>query len=99
VVGDALSSSSQPSTVVVEQQVTQQQPAWMTSQQVPGAPAYGTRITTIPAGSREKTVMGTTAYENNGVWYRPVLGESGVYYQVVSPPPPEGDGSGNSQGQ
>jgi hypothetical protein len=92
-IGAAIASSSQPSTVIVEQQAPQQapaQPAYMAQQQVPGAPAYGTRVTVLPAGAKACNVRGVVAYEFKGVWYRPYFGTSGVYYEVVSPPPQEG---------
>jgi hypothetical protein len=87
VVGAAIASSSQPSTVIVEQQAPQQAPAYMAAQQIPGAPAYGTRVTVLPAGAKVCNVRGSVAYDSNGVWYRPYFGTSGVYYEVVSPPP------------
>jgi hypothetical protein len=75
------SANSQPTTVVVEQ------PATIIQQTVADAPAYGTQVTSLPAGCQSRNVNGIVAYECNGVWYRPYLGTSGVYYEVLPPPP------------
>jgi hypothetical protein len=93
-VGAAIgAAASQPSTVIVEQPSTTviQQPA-------PGAPAYGSVVTTLPAGCVSQNVKGIMAYQCGSTWYRPFFGSSGVYYEVVSPPPAEGAVS-TGQGQ
>ena len=82
-VGAAIGASSQPSTVIIEQQ------APISQQAVARAPAYGTQVTTLPPGCVARNVNGTMAYECGPVWYRPFFGSSGVYYEVVQPPPAE----------
>ena len=82
-VGAAIDASSQPSTVIIEQQ------APVPQQTVVGAPAYGTQVTTLPPGCVSRNVNGTMAYECGPIWYRPYFGSSGVYYEVVPPPPAE----------
>lgn len=85
------SANSQPSTVVVEQQpatvIQQQAPA---AQPTPAAPAIGSYVTTLPTGSQARNINGVMAYENSGSWYKPFFGASGVYYQVMPPPPADG---------
>ena len=80
-VGTAIGASSQPSTVIIEQQ------APIPQQTVTGAPAYGTQVTILPAGAAARNTNGTMAYQCGSVWYRPFFGSSGVYYEVVPPPP------------
>jgi hypothetical protein len=84
-VGAAIgAAASQPSTVIVEQPTTViQQPA-------PASPAYGSVVTTLPSGCVSQNVKGIMAYQCGPTWYRPFFGSSGVYYEVVSPPPAEG---------
>jgi hypothetical protein len=85
-VGAAIASAaSQPSTVIVEQPSTT-----VVQQAAPSAPAYGTQVTTLPAGCTAENIHGTMAYRCGSVWYRPYFGSSGVYYEVVPPPPAEG---------
>jgi hypothetical protein len=95
VVGAAIgaAASSGPSTVVVEQPSTT-----VAQQAAPASPAYGTQVTTLPGGCTAQNVHGTMAYQCGSVWYRPYFGASGVYYEVVSPPPAEGSVS-MGQGQ
>jgi hypothetical protein len=104
-VGAAAASSSpdviveQPTTTVIQQTQPAQQ-----AQTVPGAPAYGTTVTTLPSGCIERDVKGIKAYQCGQVWYRPYFGQSGVYYEVVSPPPvdmwnPQGAQEGQGQSQ
>lgn len=88
-VGAAIASNrSQPSTVIVEEPSTT-----VVQQPVPASTAYGTQVTTLPAGSTAENVNGTMAYRNGSVWYRPYFGSNGVYYEIVPPPPAEGSAS------
>lgn len=75
----------------------QQPPATVIQQQVAGAPAYGTEVTTLPPGAVSRSVNGAVAYEANSVWYRPYFGSNGVYYEVVSPPPSDDDSDSSQQ--
>lgn len=78
-VGAAIGAASQPSTIIVEQ------PSTTVVQ--PSAPAYGTQVTVLPAGCQSRNINGIMAYQCGSVWYRPYFGASGVYYEVVPPPP------------
>ena len=81
-VGAAIGEADQPSTIIVEQP-----PATAVQQSAPGSTAYGTQVTVLPPGSVSRNVNGTMAYECGSVWYRPYFGSSGVYYEIVPPPP------------
>jgi len=80
VVGTAIGSAAQPSTVIVDDQTPAAQPAAVS------APAYGTQVVALPAGSVTKNVQGATVYQCGSVWYKPYFGSNGVYYEVVPPP-------------
>jgi len=88
-IGAAIASSSQPSTIIVENQV----PAQPSGQQAQSnaMPQIGSQVTVLPSGAVSKNVNGILAYECRGAWYRPYFGSSGVYYVVVSPPPADGN--------
>ena len=87
-IGAAIGAASQPSTIIVENEV----PAASSPEQASSnaMPQIGTQVTTIPSGAVSKNVNGIMAYECKGAWYRPYFGSNGVYYVVVSPPPAEG---------
>jgi len=90
-VGEAIGEASQPTVIVEQEQTpTQQQPP-VQQQMVAGAPAYGARVKSLPAGAKSKDVNGVMAYVANSVWYRPYFGPDGVDYMVVSPPPADSE--------
>ena len=76
IAGALIVAAAQPQTVIVEQQYA------------PSAlPPYGTEITALPPGCVSQNVNGTIMYQCGLVWYRPLFGSNGVYYEVVPPPP------------
>ena len=74
IAGVLIGAAAQPQTVIVEQQYA------------PSALPYGTEITTLPPGCVSQNVNGTIVYQCGPVWYRPLFGSNGVYYEVVPPP-------------
>lgn len=74
--GAAIASSTQPTTVVV------QQPTYVTQGNVP----LGTQVAALPPGARSMAVNGVTFYQSGPTWYKPYFGSSGVYYEVVPAP-------------
>ena len=75
IAGALIVAAAQPQTVIVEQQYA------------PSAlPPYGTEITALPPGCVSQNVNGTIMYQCGLVWYRPLFGSNGVYYEVVPPP-------------
>ena len=74
IAGALIVAANQPQTVVVEQQYA------------PSPLPYGTEITTLPGGCVSQNVNSTMVYQCGPVWYRPLFGSNGVYYEVVPPP-------------
>ena len=74
IAGVLIGAAAQPQTVIVEEQAA------------PSALPYGTEITTLPPGCVSQNVNGTIVYQCGPVWYRPLFGSNGVYYEVVPPP-------------
>lgn len=88
-VGAAIGAASQPSTVIIDQQDAPQVP------QQPVIPSIGSQVLMLPPGCQSRNVDGALFYQSGTAWYRPLFGASGVYYQVVPPPPAPG-GNANS---
>jgi hypothetical protein len=67
------SAAAQPRTVVVQQPVAV-------------APTYGTVIYALPPNCVISNYRSVQYYQCNGVYHQPIMGSSGVYYQIVPPP-------------
>jgi len=78
------SASTRPSTVVVQQPppstVVVQQPVVVTP------PAYGSVVYVLPQNCVATSYSGVQYYQCNGVFHQPIMGNSGVYYQIVPQP-------------
>ena len=53
---------------------------------VQGNLPLGTQVAALPGGARSMVENGANYYQAGPTWYKPYLGSSGVYYEVVPAP-------------